>query len=147
MGVKYAIERRAWGGMNEAQKVMVANPDPDAGWEGAGSPVFDTVAEAKALLHKVQVGALAEYRMVEVGRAGDLYRDAVKHGEDQCPAGEVVGYVTDTTDDRIDGRGYWTARYAARGAAGALLKEAKRVGVTEAQWEALRAVAADVAYD
>jgi hypothetical protein len=42
---------------------------------------------------------------------------------------------------------YWTARYAARETATALLAEARRVGVTDEQWEALRAVAADVAYD
>jgi len=45
------------------------------------------------------------------------------------------------------GVGYWIARHAAREATGALLEEARRVGVTEQQWEALRAVAADVAYD
>jgi hypothetical protein len=46
-----------------------------------------------------------------------------------------------------EGPGYWIARRAARGTASALLTEAKRIGVTEEQWEALRAVAAEVAYD
>jgi len=42
---------------------------------------------------------------------------------------------------------YWTAWYAARQAAGALLTEAEAMGLTAEQIERLRAKAADVAYD
>ena len=42
---------------------------------------------------------------------------------------------------------YWTARHAARQASDALLEEAKRLDLTEEQREALRKVAAEVAYD
>lgn len=42
---------------------------------------------------------------------------------------------------------YWIARYAARETAEALLTEAKRIGVTSDQLEALRVVATEVAYD
>ena len=64
----------------------------------------------------------------------DLYREAEKKGEEQyLRSGLSIGY--------------WTARHAARTIALELLAEARRVGVTDEQWEALRAVAADVAYD
>ena len=42
---------------------------------------------------------------------------------------------------------YWTARHAARQASDALLEEAKRLDLSEEQREALRKVAAEVAYD
>ena len=42
---------------------------------------------------------------------------------------------------------YWAAWYAGRQASGALLDEAKRIGVTAEQWEDLRGVASEVAYD
>jgi glutamate dehydrogenase/leucine dehydrogenase len=50
----------------------------------------------------------------------------------------------------VDGRGsvgYWTARHAARKTAMALLKAAKDAGVTDEQWEAMRKVADEIAYD
>lgn len=139
---RYAIERRSWKGLTAAG-VLESQPDGQK-WEGAGGPVCDTVAEAKAILHKLQVGALAEYRMVTVGREGDVYRDAVAFGVQQCPIqGETIGGA----HDQIDARAYWTAWFAGREASKALLQEARRVGVTDEQWEALRTVAADVAYD
>jgi hypothetical protein len=45
------------------------------------------------------------------------------------------------------GVGYWIAWYAGRRAAGAVLDAAKKAGVTDEQYEAMRKVAAEVAYD
>lgn len=77
----------------------------------------------------------------------DLYREAVSEG-----GNHYLQYTTRPSEPlpvRLgpDGPGYWIARYAARKATDALLLEARRIGVTEEQWESLRAKAAEVAYD
>jgi hypothetical protein len=82
----------------------------------------------------------------------DLYRDAVVEGvkEYYRQTGEymvTVPPVEAMSTLGAKGRGYWIARYAARKATDALLLKAREIGVTEEQWEALRVVAADVAYD
>ena len=77
----------------------------------------------------------------------DLYREAVSAG--------TIDYhwQTGTEQPAANGEtgpqtvGYWIARHAARQTAIALLDAARQAGVTDAQWEALRVVAADVAYD
>ena len=71
----------------------------------------------------------------------DLYQESVKFGLD------FVGVTEEPIGTKGERAGYWIARHAARETAGALLEEAKRLGLTAEQQEALRVVAADVAYD
>lgn len=83
----------------------------------------------------------------------DLYREAMVEGSkqwwNQCLHDEPMpvweGVLEETLGPEIPE--YWIARYAARKAADAVLEAAKAVGVTPEQWEAMRKVAADVAYD
>ena len=76
----------------------------------------------------------------------DLYAEAAKIGKLQA---DMNGELTQdgkpmTETERVL---FWTARHAARQTACALLAEAQRIGLTDEQREALRVVAADVAYD
>lgn len=78
----------------------------------------------------------------------DTYRDAVSEGVKewfrQTNKREVPGA---TRSLGPEGPGYWIARHAARKTAEALLEEAKRLALSGAEQEALRKVAAEVAYD
>jgi len=65
----------------------------------------------------------------------DLYEESIKEGQ------ELKGWHPHKPAE------YWIARHAARQTAIALLAEARRVGVTKEQLEALRAMATRVAYD
>jgi hypothetical protein len=65
--------------------------------------------------------------------AADLYMDAQEFGAEM--------------GNQEIGAAYWVAWYAGRQASGALLHEAKDMGLTEEQLERLREVAAKVAYD
>jgi hypothetical protein len=80
----------------------------------------------------------------------DLYREAVKVGTEQWWAqlGETEPLpVWEESEPGSVTPEFWIARYAARKTADVLLEAAKRIGVTDEQWEALRKVAAEVAYD
>jgi hypothetical protein len=80
----------------------------------------------------------------------DLYREAVIEGTKQWWAQVGEKEPLPVWEESVLGPvapEYWIARYAARKATDALLEEAKRIGLTEEQWEALRQVASDVAYD
>lgn len=78
----------------------------------------------------------------------DLYREAVTEGlaeyrrQTNKPETIIPKPVMGPT-----GPGYWIARHAAREAVDALLIKARALGLPEDQWEALRVVAAEVAYD
>ena len=76
---------------------------------------------------------------------GDLYRDAVTVGVEHFKLHN--GYEPTPMVMGPNGLGYWIARHAARKATDALLLKARELGVSEGQWEALRVVAAEVAYD
>jgi hypothetical protein len=80
----------------------------------------------------------------------DLYREAVVEGVKQWrfQTGQQAvppGVVSEVQGP--DGLGYWIARHAARETATALLKSAQLLGLSEDQYEELRKVAAEVAYD
>ena len=76
----------------------------------------------------------ADYRNIEA----DLYKDAVTFGIEYAK-GEDPSTGIDAA--------WYTARYAARQTAIALMAEAADMGLTAEQLERLRVVAADVAYD
>ena len=102
---------------------------------------------------------LAYERATPVPEPQDLYREAVTTGIEHYLQNSKAGHETGANLFIVlkplgkepvlgsEGVGYWIARHAARQATDALLEEAKRIGVTKEQWEALRAKAADVAYD
>lgn len=77
----------------------------------------------------------------------DLYTEAAETGkrlsESEGPLSDSKGGFM-SHEDRVV---FWAARHAARETSMALLLEARRIGVTDAQWEALRVVAAEVSYD
>jgi hypothetical protein len=76
----------------------------------------------------------------------DLYKEAAQMGQFQAvtlgPLRGPDGMMT--VEERTL---YWTARHAARETATALLKSAQLLGLSEDQYEELRKVAAEVAYD
>lgn len=75
---------------------------------------------------------------------GDLYADAAAWGQNQAKLeAEAEGSETPEINRVL----YWTAWYSGRRASGAMLDEALRLRVTPEQWESLRRVAAEVAYD
>jgi len=60
----------------------------------------------------------------------------------------LVAAVDDPpSEPALDRRGYWTARYAARHTAAALITKARELGVPAETLEALETVAGMVAYD
>jgi len=82
----------------------------------------------------------------------DLYREACIEGTTQWwnqMGDDVMGPmpVWEQSEQGPENPEYWIARYAARKTAEALLEEAKRLGLSDEQQEALRKVAAEVAYD
>lgn len=73
----------------------------------------------------------------------DLYKQAVAFGIHQT----AVNLAATWPEGQAYQEAYWSAWYAGRRAAVALLKEAREMGLTPEQMERLRAKAADVAYD
>lgn len=77
----------------------------------------------------------------------DLYKEAVAWGLEKAKE-ELAGTHFSPGGPKFQETAqYWAAWWAGRRASDALLDEARKVGVTDAQWEALRAKAAEVAYD
>lgn len=78
----------------------------------------------------------------------DLYKQAAEWGlnkaKEEFPEEQRPFLQPEALIERAQ---YWTAWWAGRRACGMLLAEARRIGVTDKQWEALRKVAAEVAYD
>lgn len=75
----------------------------------------------------------------------ETYREQIADSERLRPADAQVVTVCSFTGP--NGPGYWIARYAARHASDALLMKAATLGLSEDQYEALRQVAIEVAYD
>lgn len=101
---------------------------------------------------------LAYERATPVPEPKDLYRDAVMEGIQQWLGNSKAGHETGANLCIIlkplgkeptpgpEGVGYWIARNAARATALALLEAAGKM-LPNDQWEVLRKVAAEVAYD
>ena len=92
----------------------------------------------------------------EIGESmEDLYKDAIKFGLEKArrrsDGGRQCGSRRDVQRRLHSVSGAGKAQIGRHGggrrASDALLDEARKVGVTDAQWEALRAKAAEVAYD
>jgi len=79
--------------------------------------------------------------------AVELQRDPRERDYDLYHAAQQFGVYQAFAHQEIDKIGHWTAWFAARKASGALLDEAVKLGLTDEQIEALRKVAAQVAYD
>jgi hypothetical protein len=86
---------------------------------------------------------------VELPGEPDLYREAVTEGIKQYHLQVQTADTGMATKPVLgpNGPGYWIARHAARETAGKMLKMAASMGLSDAQYEALRATAATVAYD
>jgi len=85
----------------------------------------------------------------------DLYSEAVVAGTREwmtqtglAPKNHPIGPMAPENQPLgPETKEYWIARYAARETATALLKSAQLLGLSEDQYEELRKVAAEVAYD